>query len=200
MNIDLEHSTTGSFQNQPTPAGKASRKRGMSEFLSDCTNLQDHQSRRVCKTRAESSIHQLTATHAPRGNPQAGGVAKVLQSSDELLSAAGEPSNTASSKRACNAKSNADTPTHLAALFKNSKEAVGKGADILMSYILRNASYEVQKAYAISVMATAMTTWGCRVTDAAKIASEYTSLTQKRFVAGHPRTSFHSMACSCQKT
>lgn len=48
------------------------------------------------------------------------------------------------------------------------------GAQRLLSYIHRNASYELQKAYAITVMSTAMCSWSYNISDAGKIASQCT--------------------------
>ena len=50
---------------------------------------------------------------------------------------------------------------------------------MLMSYIQRNASCEVQKAVAISMMATAMTQLGCSITRAAQIACDCTQFSQE---------------------
>ena len=50
---------------------------------------------------------------------------------------------------------------------------------MLLSSVHKNASYEVQKAVAISLMATAMTQWEYNITDAAWIASEYTHFSQE---------------------
>ena len=50
---------------------------------------------------------------------------------------------------------------------------------MLLSYIQKNASYEVQKAVAVSLMATAMTTFGQDITNAARVASEYTQFSEQ---------------------
>ena len=50
---------------------------------------------------------------------------------------------------------------------------------MLTSYIHKNASYEVQKAVAISLMVTAMTLWGYNITDASRLASEYSKFSQE---------------------
>ena len=50
---------------------------------------------------------------------------------------------------------------------------------MLLSYIQKHASYEVQKAVAISLMVTAMTQWDCNITKAAQVASECTQFSQE---------------------
>jgi len=80
-------STTGSFQNQTTPASQEPatsstsgatkapqrQKRGISAVLQDCTNqpLQ----KRSSKAKAESTIHEMSTT--PRGNQTAAAAASI---------------------------------------------------------------------------------------------------------------------------
>ena len=44
-------------------------------------------------------------------------------------------------------------------------------AEVVASYTQRNTIYEVQKAFALAVMATAVSEWNCSVTEAAKHAA-----------------------------
>ena len=72
-----------------------------------------------------------------------------------------------------------DNLTTLFSVFKRSRAAFDAGASKLMSYIHKNASYEVQKAVTISLMVTAMTTWGYNITNASRLASEYSKFSQE---------------------
>ena len=102
------------------------RKHGIFTVLEDCTNqpLQ----KRNSKAKADSAIHELLTTCelAPCGNPTAGVAAR--QQAD---------------------KNADDSPATLCYIFRKSRDAFGKGAGMLLSYIQIHASYEVQKAVAI---------------------------------------------------
>ena len=65
-------------------------------------------------------------------------------------------------------------PTTLIELMASDPSSIRSGTDHLIAYIQRNASYEVQKAWAISVMGTAMSTWANGIMEAAKYAAECT--------------------------
>ena len=57
MKTDYENSTTG--------FSKSSRRGGIAAVLQESTNI-PRESKRICKTSADSKIHQLTARCAPR--------------------------------------------------------------------------------------------------------------------------------------
>lgn len=118
----------------------------------------DSGSKRVCKTKAESTIRELTAACAPRGNPQAG----VAERRAEV------PTENHRTKHP-------DAHTNLGMLFRERRDVFNRGAEMAAAYVQRNASYEIQKAYAISLMTTAMSAWGCSVNEATRIASDCTS-------------------------
>ncbi len=151
---DQLRTTTGSFQNQTTLATSVSggsktpqkRKRGLSAVLQDCTN--EPLQKRSSKARAESTIHGIL-TPTPHGNPSAAGIASVAAKQQARASVPEEPQ----------ASGSKTAPPTLCSVFKKSRNAFDTGAGMLMSYVQRNASYEVQKAVAISIMATAMTVW-----------------------------------------
>ena len=161
--IHLE-STNSSFQNYSSSSIPSSlepsrrRKRGISTVLQDCTNQPPL--RRESKAKAKTAIRQMVTKteYAPRGNPAAGAAAKHSASPAEVPVPEAEDTITAT----------------LSSVFKKGKTAFDTGAGMLMSYIQRNASYEVQKSVAISIMATAMTKWGQNITSAAQTASECT--------------------------
>ena len=136
-------------------------------MLQDCTNqpLQ----KRSSKAKAESTIHEMLST-TPRGNPTTAVAASVAARQQVPPS---PPEGPQADQTATN------SPATLCTVFRRSRNAFDTGAGMLMSYIQRNASYEVQKAVAVSVMATAMTQLGCSITHAAQIASECTQLSQE---------------------
>ena len=80
----------------------------------------------------------------------------------------------------------------LHSLVKHNKAAISQGVSLLQAYAPRNTSYEVQKASAISIMATAITVWGCYITEAVNKAAEYTG-----YCAESVRTWASSFFLSC---
>ena len=113
--------------------------------------------------KANKSIHKILTTtdYAPRGNPALGNEVKYKKDSVAEAVPTSEKKN--------------DT---LYSIYKNSRDAFDKGAEMLLSYVQRNASYEVQKAVAISLMATTMTTFGDDMSTAARVASDYTQFSE----------------------
>lgn len=147
-----------SFQNYTSSSNLSlepsrKRRRGISAVLQDHTNV-PLETRRS-KVKATTSIQEIVRPLAPRGNPSAAVAAK--QSSDTI-----EPPPV----------SPMEGEKTLYSMFHKSRSSFDTGAGMLLSYIQRNASYEVQKAVAISIMATAMTDHS--ITEAAQIASDYT--------------------------
>ena len=149
--------TNSSFQNYTISNASRKRKRGICVILQDSSNIQLETETRGAMEKAKSSINKMftTTDFAPRGNATLGNDVRYNK-----LSAADEVP-----------KEKTDT---LYSIYKNSRDAFDMGAEMLLSYMQQNASYEVQKATAISVMATAMTTFGRDITTAARIASDYT--------------------------
>ncbi len=249
--ISSKCSTTGSSKNHTitatSGATKATRKRGLEAILRESINSLESRSKRASRTRAESTISQLAAACAPRGNPQAGArarlvnVAKSTENSStpppvvknhgrkSVGSVVREPTSTRSSRvcktqaesaikkvtathapcgdtcaggtarctQATNTVDDTETPTSLGMIFKNKRNVFTKGVECLTSYIERNASYEIQKACAMSVMTTAMTAWGCSIIEAASIAAEATSFSEqtiRRWVACYFSSLFHTLS------
>ena len=139
------------------------------------TGFSKNQPKSTCKSsrKRDSKIHQLTARSAPRGNPAAGATARLALENEHPSGA----------------------PTSLYTLFKNSRSAFNRGAEILASYIQTNASYEMQKAYAVTLMATAMTSWGCNIHEAASYAADCTDFNPEtvRLWTSSYFTSLHQM-------
>ena len=158
-------SSSSSSSLDRTPA-KPKRKRGISAVLHDRTNLDQPLQKRSSKACAESAIHKMSFTTKllPRGDPTAAVSAKQNTQTQST------PSETA------DVEAETDSCASLCSIFGKSRGAFDKSASMLLSYIHRNASYEIQKGLAVSLMATAMTKWGYSITDAAQIASEYTDI------------------------
>ena len=154
--------TNSSFQNYTISNASKKRKRGICVILQDSSNIQLETETRGAMEKAKSSINKMftTTDFAPRGNATLGNDVRYNK-----LSAADEVP-----------KEKTDT---LYSIYKNSRDAFDMGAEMLLSYMQQNASYEVQKATAISVMATAMTTFGRDITTAARIASDYTQFPER---------------------
>ena len=159
-----------SFQNysssSPASCGPSrKRKRNISAVLQDQTNV-PLQTRRS-KARAKTAIQEMMPKkYAPRGNPSAG-VAAKQSSATSSAEAVETPVQ----------MDEAEIKT-LRSVFNNNRSAFDTGAGMLISYLQRNASYEVQKAVAISIMATAMAKWDHSITSAAQIAAECTQFSQ----------------------
>lgn len=172
-----------SFQNYPSSSRPVNRprKRGISTVLQDCTNqpLQ----KRSSKVKAEASLHEMltTSEYAPRGNPVAGSTARHQQHSEV--------------ERVEEANAD-DTHVTLCSVFRKNKTTFTKHAEQLLGFIQRNASYEIQKAVAISLMATAMIQCGENITEAAETASKYTMLS-KETIRKWTSSYFSDMITTC---
>ena len=59
-------------------------------------------------------------------------------------------------------------------LYKKDRELFDKGQEYISNFVSKNASWEVQKALAIQIMASAMTELGKGIVDAAKFAATTT--------------------------
>ena len=171
LNSSFQNYTTSSSSSSCSCDGAPAKwKRGICAVLQDCTNLGDQPlQKRSSKACAEDAIHKMLTTpeRLPRGDPTAAVAArqKALTQS---------PSTETASEEIVT-----DCSATLNSVFKKSRAAFDTGASMLLSYVHKNASYEVQKAVAISLMATAMTQWEYNITDAAWIASEYTYFSQE---------------------
>ena len=107
----------------------------------------DRCTKRACKSRAEQSIHAQCKKYSPRGNPKAAAEVRFSKAS-------GSPRST------------------LYRIFQDDKPTFSAGMQCINSYMQRNTSMEIQKAFAISVMGTAMTEWGYNITEAAQLAAD----------------------------
>ena len=169
MNAITERTPTGSFQNQttgssqvPTAVTKQTRKRGIAAILQDSTNLLESVSQRPCR---EEGLRGNRATCAPRGNPMKGVKARKKN------------------KRAAEKYEHVHEPSTLTDFVKNHACHVRTETDNIIGYTQRNASFEVQKAVAISIVATAITRWGCGVVEAAERAADCTGFCTKSICA-----------------
>ena len=152
QDCDTASQSTGSCKNQATGGQKATRKRGIAAVLEDSTNLVCDGYRRS-QRQARNELQALKTTYAPRGNPSKGARSR-MQSKEAVKQSL--------------------PPTTLIELMASDPSSIRSGTDHLIAYIQRNTSYEVQKAWAISVMGTAMSTWANGIMEAAKYAAECT--------------------------
>ncbi len=157
-----ESSTTGSFQNQPTQATtsgrrKQTRKRRLG-VLTDATNILEH-AERTCKDKAVSNIARILTRQAPRGDTVAAGVASGL-------ARASQPEK---DKEMRPAKSDS-----LCQIVRHTPDIYEAGKEYIEEYIAKNAAFDMQKAFAIRVFTTAVSTWGKGILEACTLASEVT--------------------------
>ena len=162
----LQQPTSGSFcdqQNSPEiPQASRYRKRGISAIIDDSTGSPPMPPAiirpRAAKLVAAKAIERQCTRSAPRGNPKESFKARIAHLAASNDSSSGE---------------SADCTT-LHRLLSQNKIAVSQSALGLQTYVQQNTSYEVQKANAISIMATAITVWGCNITEAASLAADCT--------------------------
>ena len=182
----FQNQPTGSSQNQPTcssqnqPTGSSQnqpriRKRGISAVA-----MQDTQPDIPCSRKAKLEAivaiegQSLGILCAPQGNPSEGVKARVTGS----------------------ASNNSKCTTTLKQLLSQNKTAI-IATSHLKTYIQHNTAYEIQKASAISIMATAVTVWGCSILEAANKAAECTGYNAESVRKW--ALSFFSSSCSMSK-
>ena len=157
MNSAVENAfpttTTGSFQNHSSSAAATGsvrpRKRGIAALLKDATNCPDT-SHRNAGLQAKAAMTTATirrARHTQGMQPK--------------------QRKTVTRPAACKSQ---QPPT----LCRGNQCTITECIEYLMSYIQRNASYEIQKASAISIMGTAITAWGCSIEEAVTRAAACT--------------------------
>ena len=145
--------TTGSFQSQPpavvpAAASRCTRKRGISTLVQDITNTCNQPLSRRSALQARKAMKSQSVLSAPRGNPAQGGKLR----------------------HAC-VSTSAYEPTSL--LQKINDDAVFCSiTENLAAYTQRHISFEVQKAIAINIMATAVSKWNCGIMEAVKRAAD----------------------------
>lgn len=142
--------TNGSSQNQPpadTGPTSRTRKRGISALLQDISNGPIQLQCRRAGQQAKRMLESLqSSSYAPRGDPVQGAVKKHRNA--EPVAAVKET------------------------LHQLRDKAVSTSiAETLLSFTQRNATYEIQKANAITIMATAISKWDCSVVNAANWAA-----------------------------
>ena len=165
----FQNQSTGSFQSQTStgffhatfenpPASSyslsirtAKRKRGISAVLNNDVSTEIPCAARIAKVEASLAIEKQAMAKAPRGKPMEGVKARSTKVEESDV--------------------NCST---LHSLVKHNKAVISQGASLLQAYAQKNTSYEVQKASAISIMATAITVWGCNITEAVNKAVECT--------------------------
>ena len=161
---------TSSSKNQPTkcdktnplPALKKAHKRGISALLNDCTNTVDTcGSKQVSKQRASEKISVQTAMMnlAPRGDNFKVGATTAVNETVETAATTtdGNPEKVS-----------------LCTIVRQYPSLYHQGEECISNYIARNASPEMQRAFALQVFNTAMTKWGRGIVESAKTAAEVT--------------------------
>ena len=108
--------------------------------------------------KARRVIQSQQHCYAPRGNPSQGARAKCRPAAVLPEPASVEPATLSD--------------------VMDDEHIISDASGSLLEYIQRNASFEIQKAMAITIMTTAITKWGCSVLEAASQAADcsYTSL------------------------
>ena len=136
--------TTGSFQNHTSAstakaASSSSRKWGIAALL-DITNMNDEPRSREAGQEAKRALQTQTSYFCPHGNPVQGAMKK---------------------HRAAEHTSAEQESASLLQLMGD--ETVSRNiSETLLAYTQRNVSYEIQKAIAITIMATAPQERMCR--------------------------------------
>ena len=155
-------SQTGSSQSQPTGSSQnqPKRKRGISALLGDITNdpSAQTQSRRTCREETLSKVAaNLEQTHEPRGDASKGGKIKA-----KLAKNSSKPGNNT-----------------LHCIFTKQRELFDKGQECINDFVSKNVSWELEKAIAIQIMTSAMTTLNKGIVDAAKFAATTTGFSHE---------------------
>ena len=117
-------------------------------MLSDATNILP--AKRASKEKAVSEIACITAKKAPRGG-------KHVPEATCLTHAQAKSSGPRDS---------------LCQIARHNHTVYNKGKECLEEYIAKNAAFDTQKAFALQVLATAMSTWGKGIVEAATLASQ----------------------------
>ncbi len=164
--------STGSFENQTASSASGgrtrTRKRGIAATLLEVTNILDGQpSTRLSKDKAVSAIAVTTAystEYKPRGTPREAGIIS-------------------GKKRKLESSQDADEATcgsSLCQIVKHNPQLYNKGKECISTHITKNATIDMQKAFAIRFFTTAVDELGFNITEAAKFASAATGFSAER--------------------
>ena len=126
----------------------------------DVTNLRGETQGRTAQVKARRDIQSHQRRFARRGNPKQGARAKCRT----VAANVGESAPT--------------EPTTLSDVMVDN-HIISDTSEHLQQYINRNATYEAQKAMAITVMTTAITKWGCSILEAANRAADCCGFSSK---------------------
>ena len=166
--MEFSELCNGFFQNQTTscfPSNKstASRKCGIAAALQDATNMLPEDglnSKRRCKEGAAEKLRQQMQKCAPRGNPSAATPARS--------------SSTDGKTALCTVATDQPTTGGFCWVYRHNKPLYNIGKESMQKYIERNTEWEVQKAFAINVMCTALSVCDKGIVEAAKLAADVT--------------------------
>ena len=70
-------------------------------------------------------------------------------------------------------------------MWSNMTNSIEKAVSTALSYIQKNASFEIQKAFSIVIMSTAATTWGFKLSEVVDKASDETGYSSKTVSSPH---------------
>ncbi len=155
-----EAHATGSFQNQPTTTKEASgkptksRKRGIAVVLTDTTNLQPA-AKRACKRNTVNLISTSVDMKRPRGDPVAA-------------------ANASCKARTHKVQDTQHTSSSLYQIYHHNKPLYTAVRQAVETYIARNVTMTVQKAFAVQAMNNAMSVLGMNILEAAQLVSDIT--------------------------
>ena len=144
--------TTNSYQSSTQATGQVNRKRP----LGDVTNLQPRNTR-TCKRAAADKIQKWIGKQAPRGNPK--------------LAAAAREAKKVTQPPTVQPRREEELHTLQQVLLHN-RDAFCKGKTCIDTYIERNMTFEANKGMAISIMCTAIESWGMKIMEASQMAAD----------------------------
>ncbi len=155
----LHYHTTSSFQKQPTQVPKPEVRNTLRKRRLDPTNILEP-AKRISRNRAATNIASILAKGERKGNPAAAGLAsgrarRVQQENDKP----------------------GKSPARSDSLFqitRHNPRVYHADMKCIEEYIGRIATFDMQKAFAIQVFCTAVSTWGQGVIDACNSVSAVT--------------------------
>ena len=132
---------------------KRLQKKGISAVLQDITNVCEQTHSQSAHVKARRVIQTQQRCYAPRGNPSQGARAKCRPPAAVLP----EPASV--------------EPATLSDMMDD-EHIISDASESLLEHIQRIASFEIQKAMAITIMITAITKWDCSILEAASQAAD----------------------------
>ncbi len=165
--------TTGSFQNQPTQVPTPEVRNTLRKRRLDPANILEP-AKRTSRERAATTVASILAKGERRGNPAAAGLAsgRARRVEQENNKPGKSPARSDS----------------LCQIIRHNPRVYTAGMKSIEEYIGRNATFDMQKAFAIQVFCTAVSTWGQGVIDACNSASAvtgYSAWTIRKWVSSY---------------